>query len=133
MIRELLIIITAVAGFVLAAYIHHKHKTQQPLVCRIGYDCNKVVTSKYATTFGFKNDMLGMIYYDFVAISYAILLLLPSLRIPLINYGLLAATGGAFLFSVYLVFIQAFIIKEWCEWCLGSALISTIIFLLAVL
>ncbi|MEX2008266.1 MAG: vitamin K epoxide reductase family protein, partial [Candidatus Spechtbacterales bacterium] len=46
---------------------------------------------------------------------------------PLIVLGL-AASAAAFVFSAYLTFLQAVVIRDWCSWCLISATISTIIF-----
>jgi uncharacterized membrane protein len=39
----------------------------------------------------------------------------------------------AFVFSLYLTYIQGFVIRDWCEFCLISAFMSTIIFLIEVL
>jgi uncharacterized membrane protein len=39
----------------------------------------------------------------------------------------------AFLFSLYLIGVQIFILKKGCSWCIVSALISALIFILAIL
>ena len=44
----------------------------------------------------------------------------------------LALTTAAFLFSLYLTFIQGFVLREWCEWCLVSAFLCAAIFILAL-
>jgi len=53
--------------------------------------------------------------------------------LPQLQFGpiLFPLTLGAFLFSGYLTFIQAFSLKQWCTWCLGSAGLSTTIFILS--
>lgn len=39
-------------------------------------------------------------------------------------------SGLAFLASLYLTAIQAFVLRKFCEWCLVTAAINTIVFLL---
>lgn len=50
----------------------------------------------------------------------------------LINRLILAATTFGFLFSVYLTGVEAYIIKQYCMWCVASALVMTIMFLLSL-
>ena len=45
-----------------------------------------------------------------------------------VSYALLAFTGLAFLFSVYLSVLEEFVIHAWCRWCIVSAIISTLAF-----
>ena len=42
-------------------------------------------------------------------------------------YGVI--TFGALLFSIFLVYLQKYVIKEYCFYCLISALVSLLIFL----
>jgi len=67
------------------------------------------------------------------------MLLLPSVRdathktIPYLNLFVLLLTAGAAVFSTYLIFIQAFVLKKFCEWCMTLALMSILIFALVLL
>ena len=117
------VFILAVVGFAISWQINRKKSSKEKLVCVIGKDCDKVVHSRYASTIGIDNQILGMAYYAFVAIFAAALiggLVWPDTILLLFKL----ASAGAAIFSLYLVFIQAFILKEWCEWCLASALIN---------
>jgi uncharacterized membrane protein len=42
---------------------------------------------------------------------------------------LLGAATIAFLFTIYLNALEAFVIHAWCRWCIGSAVIATMLFL----
>ena len=90
-------------------------------------DCEAVTTSHHNKFFGVPLEIGGIIYYLTIGI-YAISSLFISfaLEIKAVIYLL---TFSAFLFSLYLTFIQAFKIRKWCFWCVGSALASTIIFI----
>jgi uncharacterized membrane protein len=50
-----------------------------------------------------------------------------------LQWPLLAAlVFVGFLFSLYLVYVQAFILRKWCVWCLVSATAATILFVIVL-
>ncbi|MEX2054859.1 MAG: hypothetical protein WD972_01630, partial [Candidatus Andersenbacteria bacterium] len=53
----------------------------------------------------------------------------PANTTPLVIATVLVSTS-AFLFSLYLTFIQGVTLRQWCTWCLCSAALCTLIFLL---
>ena len=129
------IFVLAVCGFFIARYIR-RHKTQNtPLVCPIKFDCHTVVHSDYARFLGFPVEILGMFYYAFIAIVYLGLTISPDLMLivgyDILSIGLLSLSLAGFLFSAYLIGIQIFIIKKGCSWCIVSAFVCLIIFILA--
>jgi len=73
-----------------------------------------------------------MIYYVFISTIYSIVYIFGIWSAP-IALILLGISGAAVVFSIYLVSLQAFIVKHWCAWCLSSAAISVLIFTLAYL
>lgn len=124
--QNLFILVLALAGLAVAFYINYKKTKKEKLVCVIGKDCDKVVNSRYSSVFGIDNQILGMIYYLLLA-AFAIFSL-AGLVWPAIIFSVFRLmTVGAILFSIFLVGVQAFILREWCEWCLGSALINFLI------
>ncbi len=134
MAAEIWILILAIAGFLVSGFIYYKKSRKEKLVCVIGEDCDKVIRSKYGVTFGIDNTILGMLYY--VAVAVGAVLLLSGIAVVLgfsVLDVLIVAGLFAALFSLYLAFIQIFIIKEYCEYCLTSAAITIAIFLVEVL
>lgn len=132
-ILYIFIITTAVFGFLIANYIH-RHKLlpeRKPLVCPLKFDCDQVIHSHYASFLGIEVTVFGMIYYGLVVIVYLLFLMMPVLALPMTVFYIKSATVLAFSFSLYLTAIQAFELKQWCSWCLISAALCTIIFLLA--
>lgn len=128
MLLALFNVLLGIAGFLIAFYIFHKKTHQTLLVCPIGSDCNAVVHSEYSKLFGIPVERLGMVYYFLITTFYAAALFTPVLTHGLVHFVMLGITLGAFLFSVYLVAIQAIVIRQWCAWCLGSATVSTLMF-----
>lgn len=123
-----LIVFVSFGGFLLAFYIRHKKGSSEKLVCPIGSDCNAVVHSEYSFFFGVPIELLGIFYYGLVAACYGIFLVVPHLASPFVLFAILAMTTSAFLFSLYLTFIQAFVLRQWCTWCLTSAGFCAVIF-----
>jgi uncharacterized membrane protein len=130
-IGQITIIILAIIGFAVSFHIHY-HKTRDiHLSCIVGQkDCGKVVNSKYNTFLKVHNEVWGMVYYGFIALIYFIALSFPIFQIGQSITIIAVITGGAALFSVYLTLVQIFTIKEYCEWCLVSAGLSILIFVL---
>lgn len=130
---KLAIFALGVCGFLVARHIYkHKKPNQTPLVCPLKFDCNTVVHSDYSKIFGIPVEILGMIYYSLLAISYLFFLLTPdTLHIVLVLIVAILSVI-AFLFSLYLIGVQVFVLKKGCFWCYVSALICMIIFSLNI-
>ncbi len=124
----------ALVGLAVSGYIFSKKQKHEKLVCFIGDDCNKVVNSKYNSLFfGIPNEAIGLGYYASVLVG-VILLFLGVERIgsiPLLPVFLLGTAMSA-LFAFYLLYVQYAVLKEWCEYCLTSAIASIAIFVLTL-
>lgn len=128
---HIILILLGLSGFLLASHIHNKKVTKKKLICPRKSDCNSVINSDYSKIFGIPVEVLGMIYYAFVMgsniilgfLKLALFTLLYDYRPNILFYISLVAV----VFSLYLIFIQAFKIKQWCLWCIGSAVISLLI------
>ncbi len=127
------IFILGVSGFLVAWHIYkHKKPNKSPLVCPLKFDCHTVVHSDYSKFFGVPVEILGMLYYGFIFVSYLLLIFLPH-DLPSLLVGFLATLSViAFLFSLYLIGVQIFILKKGCFWCFVSAFICILIFILTI-
>ncbi len=122
-----------VAGFLVAKLIRTHKVSSTPLVCPVGFDCNAVVHSDYSKFFSVPVEIFGMIYYVFIAAVYlAFIFLSEILPAPFASFMALVSFL-AFLFSLYLIGVQIFILKKGCSWCIVSAFICLFIFVLTLL
>jgi uncharacterized membrane protein len=129
----LISIFLSFAGFVLAWSIHYKKRANETLTCPIGNDCTSVIHSSYSKFAGIEVTTLGMVYYGLSAFFYAALIAFPWIQTPhTLFVGFLIALT-AVIFSVYLIVVQGFTLKQWCTWCLGSALNTFIIFVIVLM
>lgn len=123
------VLLFAIGGLLTSWYIYYKKRRHERLTCLISRDCDKVVRSRYnALLFGIPNETLGMAYFGLVGItSIAMLLGLSSIGFLSLASTLTVVGGVAAAFSVVLIYIQAQVIKKWCDYCLISAVFSVVI------
>ena len=125
--RVLAIALIAFLGMVDTFYISIK-RGGPPVACHVTKGCNDVLTSSYSTVAGIPISWFGLAFYLLV-FSLAIFDLSGSANVARIVFWPALA---AFVISVCLVGIQAFVIHAYCEYCLMSALFSTSIFALSI-
>ena len=119
-----------VIGFGIASYLAVVEVTGARAVCGPVGDCNTVQRSEYAHLFGvLPVGVLGMAGY--VGMIGLWLLGLLS-RGPAARAGRLGGWVSALVattFSVYLTFLEPFVIGATCAWCLSSSVIVTLLLL----
>ena len=133
MIYELIIMFLAICGISLCKKIYNEKTKEGPLVCYLGADCEEVVRGRFSSFFGIGLEVFGGMYYLFILLSYIVFYSFNFYLEPIAILIVVILSGIAFLSSFVLTFIQAFIIKTWCSWCLISAGISTAIFILGII
>ncbi len=130
------IFILGFCGFMVAKHIRRHKITGNFLICPIKFDCHTVIHSDYSRFFGVPVEIFGMIYYATISLSYFFFIFTPNIpnaiKTDLIAF-LISMSLIAFLFSVYLISVQIFILKKGCSWCIVSAFISALIFILTAL
>ena len=125
---SLFAILASLCGLWAALHIHRTKRAKKKLVCSLQANCDKVVHSIHATTFGIPNELLGIGYYVVIGSLHALTVLYPSIfAVAGVYYVIFLATLGGVLFSLYLVALQAIVIRAWCTWCLISALANIIL------
>ncbi|MDP3989274.1 MAG: vitamin K epoxide reductase family protein [bacterium] len=122
----------AVGGLGVSLYIFSTKRSHKQLVCPVGSNCNVVVNSRYAKFLGVSLEYWGMLYYATIVTSYLTLLFAPHVLSDITVLGISLLTTFAFFFSLYLLFVQAFLLRQWCIWCLLSALFSILIFIISL-
>lgn len=129
-IPKLLVVVFLIAsllGFLDTTYLAVKHYTGSSLNCSVLFgDCEKVTTSKYSIVAEVPLALVGAIYY-FTIFILSVAYLDTKRKKIIVIASYLTATG--FLASVYFVFLQLFIIKAICPYCMASAVLATILFI----
>jgi uncharacterized membrane protein/thiol-disulfide isomerase/thioredoxin len=117
-----------VVGAGVAAYLSFIEITQTEAVCGPVGDCNTVNQSRYALLLGFLPvGILGLVGYGLMLGLWVIRRTGPGGSPRLATLGLWAASLFGTLFSVYLTFLEPFVIGATCAWCLTSAVVMTLL------
>ena len=122
-------IISAV-GFIDATYLTTQHFLGVPVACSILKGCEQVTTSQFAVILGIPVALLGSIYY--LTILILSIIYLDSRKINILNIIAKIAPLG-FLASLYFVYLQIFVIKAICLYCMISAITSTLLFIFSLI
>ena len=133
MIYRMAAALLSLVGLFLSAYLYlYKIGWVGTLACGAG-GCETVQTSQWSRFAGVEVALIG-------AVGYAGLLLasLASLQPGLAGRRwpsdlLLTLAAGGVLFTLYLSFLELFVIRAICRWCVGSAAIIVAILVAALL
>jgi uncharacterized membrane protein len=128
-------VVLPIVGILDAGYITYEKFAGRVPVCSAYFDCGKVLGSQWASIGPIPVSLLGVGFYVTLFIL-GVLLFLEKENITAFGKKLritsllhfFSALG--FLFSLFLVFLMAFILQAWCLYCLVSAVNSTLIFIL---
>lgn len=113
-------------GLADALYLTIEHITGQSVRCTIIAGCSAVLSSPYAVVAGIPLAAVGAAAY-FTVFS---LVILTIFGYPKAASLLTALVIAMFLVSMWLIYLQAFVIREFCQYCLLSALITTTLLVL---
>src|SRR3989344_4204117 len=131
-ISNFVIIFFAIVSFVGMAdtiYVTINHYKGVIPPCTLLNGCETVLTSKYSEIFGIPIALIGALFYSTVFLSALAYLKTKNNKIIIFC---LVLTALAFLMSVLFIYIQFFVIKAVCEYCLTSAAASIILFATSV-
>ncbi len=118
-------------GLGVAGYLAYVETQQVQAVCGPVGDCNSVQQSEYARLFGLLPiGVLGVIGYLAILAAWAIHRFGAGPLGRWAGLAVWAMAAGGVLFSIYLTFLEPFVIGATCAWCLSSAAIMTLLLLL---
>ncbi len=113
-------------GLTDALYLSVERLKGQAVICNIIQGCNKVTSSTYSTLLHVPVAYLGVIYYFFI-------FLLALWFLATDNHTSLTLAAGmtvvGLLASAWFVYLQIFVIKAICLYCILSATTSTLLFI----
>ncbi len=119
----------AFGGFIDASFLLAKRISGTPIPCFITSGCDTVSKSPYSVLFGVPLSAWGMLFY--LGIGFLALLYIDTKNLLVARLIPVAGTLG-FLSSCYFVYIQKFKIGAFCIYCILSAIISTLLFILGL-
>jgi uncharacterized membrane protein len=119
----------ALVGVLDSVYLTVEHLSGRSVLCVVVSGCDAVLSSSYATLFGsVPLAAAGAVGY-FVVFSLATLAACGyrGARAPLA-----ALVALMFAFTLWLLYVQAFVLRAFCTYCLVSAAVTTMLTVLVV-
>lgn len=114
----------AALGIGVATYITIADSSGGSPTCLAGGSgCETVASSSYSHIAGVNIAVFGIV-------AYVLLLATAFFVNDLARFGGFAISLGGFGFSVYLTYLEIWKIEAICQWCVSSAVLMTILFLL---
>lgn len=133
MTKRMIVAALAAAGIFVALYLTlYKLGVFGDIACGIG-SCEVINASRWAIFLGLPVAAWGLAFYV-VTFSIAMVGLRADLADSRAVAGaLLALATTGFLFSAWLTYLELFVIRAICQWCVVSAIIATGMFAAALL
>lgn len=121
--------VVSLIGLADSIYLTIEHVTGRSVICTIVAGCSEVLSSRYAVVAGVPLALVGAAAY-FSVFSLA----------TLAAFGYRFASGlltvlvlAMFLVSLWLIYLQAFVIHAFCQFCLLSAFVTTALTVIVLL
>jgi len=114
--------VLALVGLADAVYLTAEHLSGRSVVCMVTSGCDAVLQSQYASLpGGWPLASLGALAY-FTVFSLATL---SAFGYPHTQTLLRVVVAAMFAFTLWLLYVQAFVLEAFCSYCLLSAAVTT--------
>lgn len=120
--------LVSLIGLADSIYLTVEHLSGRSVRCTITSGCSEVLSSPYATVRGIPLAAIGAVAY-FIVFSLATLVAFGYKGLGKI---LTLVVAAMFLTTLWLFYLQAFVIGHFCQFCLLSALVTTTLTVLAI-
>jgi uncharacterized membrane protein len=121
--------ILALLGLGVAFYLSFVEVTKAEAICGPIGNCNRVQTSSYALLFGIiPIGVLGTVGYLALLVTWLIGFYSSKPLHNTAKLGIWAMAWFGIAFSIYLTYLEPFVIGATCAWCITSAILMTLIF-----
>ena len=130
------VFVLSVLGLLISGYLWSAHASGADIPCGGSGGCDKVASSPYSE-FPLRS---GIPVAAYGAIGYLLLAGLAFARTlgksaardrMLLGLIILGAAGGT-LFSLYLTYLEFFVIRDICRWCMASQVLIILVFVAAL-
>lgn len=125
--------ILAILGLGVAIYLTYIEGTKAQAICGPIGDCNAVQSSPYAMIFNvIPVGLVGALGYIAILIAWLWRRWRKDKLAESAGLALFGMSAFGVLYSIYLTYLEIFVIRAVCIWCLASAVIITLLMLLSL-
>lgn len=133
MTKRMWMALVSLLGLFLGAYLTlYKFGVIGSLACGVS-SCEQVQTSRWSVFLGLPVATWGLGFYALMLVLSIFGMQERHADSRGLSLATLLLAGWGVLFTGWLNYLEAFVIHAWCEWCLFSAGMVLVLFVLAVL
>jgi uncharacterized membrane protein len=118
-------------GIGISSYLTYVHWTDKPVACTALADCERVATSEYADIGGVPVAFLGLLAYIGLFAVAAVWLYVYDRGLTWPSMTFWGLSLGGVIYSAYLTYLELFVIDAICMWCVASAIVLAVLFVLS--
>jgi uncharacterized membrane protein len=123
----------SIIGFIDSVYLTIIKFSHLPVYCTPGLgNCETVQNSQWSTIWGIPIALLGALTYLVLIFCYLFEQRTPFLK-KYSHFIVFGITLFGFLFSLYLTYLELFVLHTICQWCILSALCMTVAFIATII
>jgi uncharacterized membrane protein len=139
-LSRMMLVVAALLGIIVAGYLTlHRYGFIGTLQCSVLGGCETVQASAYAffpprhlVSWGIPVALIGLLGYAVLFVIALVGLQPGHIRSRRVARSLFVLSGAAFAFSLWLTWVEAAILEAWCQWCIISAILIGVVFLLSI-
>lgn len=121
----LLSLVLSGVGLGLSTYLTYVHYNPGALVCSDG-GCAIVQLSEYSTMFGVPIALFGVGMFVTLIAGIALRELRDDFS-DLVSTGMITILVAAVLYWAYLTYLEAYVIHAFCQWCVITSIVTTLL------
>ncbi|OGY29156.1 MAG: hypothetical protein A3F35_03140 [Candidatus Woykebacteria bacterium RIFCSPHIGHO2_12_FULL_45_10] len=126
-----IIFFLTLSGLAISFYLLYTYTASSPIVC-LNSGCETVRASPYAYFFGVPLPAFGALMYVGIFVLSFLRTTLSKNQSGKIAKAILSFSFVGVAISAYLTYLEAFKIHAYCLWCVSSAVVISLIFLVSL-
>ena len=128
----LFIIILGLCGMAVSGYLTYGYVVNAAIGCPFNADCDLVQASPYAYMWGVPVPLLGLLMYAALTLMGILLFLKKAEWENIISLGIYGISLAGVIFTLYLYYLEIFVLHAFCSWCIASSIVILCIFILSL-
>ena len=129
---SLSIIILGLGGMAVSGYLTYGYLANAAIGCLFNAKCDLVQASSYAYMWGFPVPLLGLLMYAALTLMGFILFLKKPQWEKILSLGIYGISLAGVIFTIYLYYLEIFVLHAFCSWCIVSSIVILCIFILSL-
>lgn len=123
------LVFTAFLGLLVSGYLLIHYVSPEPIPCVTGEGCAIAQQSAYSSFLHIPTPVYGIVFY--LTVGFLGALYSETTKKQTLPLLVLVTTIGLAV-SLFLSFVEAFVIHAWCSWCVASAILSIVAFIITI-